>query len=310
MSRKMFLLLVAVFTMVFFVNAQEVEEAEIAETEEVAPGNKAEADAEIKEIDAVEKAKEADADAEITDDGENAVAKEVAEDEAAGKEEAELDAKNAEEIQPRLRVSPPNRNKAKKSGSWFSWMWPSGSDKAVAAPVVEAPAEPMVGNADNQEEPSGLRVALLYFPNILVDLTDIISGGIGFGAESGVEVRLTRLCQIGGLYGDTYFVEKGFDRRFGGGYDDGYNFQLVALASEKRYQDPTFGSVEQFICKQSKAIVPSPNDPLYKEKNRDYWAIGVEGGWLVKVRVDIHPVEIADFLASLIALDITGDNLK
>lgn len=297
----MFLLLVTVFSMVFFVNAQqieEVEEVENAETGGVILGNEAEENAEIDEIDAAEKAKEVNADANIEDNDAKSVEKEVAEDAAAGKEEAEIISEDVEEIHPLLKTSSSDD---------------SVSVAKITTPAVEtAPEEPKIehSSADNKEKSSILRTALLYFPNVLMDLSDIVSVGVGAGAESGFEVRITRWCQIGGLYGDTYFVEKGFDRRFGGGYEEGYNFQLVALSSEKRYRDPTFGSVKEFICKQSKARVQSPSAPLYKDKDRDFWAIGAEGGWLVKVRVDFHPVEFADFLATLFFLDITGDNLK
>lgn len=183
---------------------------------------------------------------------------------------------------------------------------------AVAAPVQEAaPAEPKVDEkAGEKEGGSFTRAALLYIPNIFLNLSDIISAGISAGAEAGAEVHLTRYCQIGGQYGDSYFVEKGFDRRFGGGYDNGYSFGLVALSSEKRYVDKTFGSVEEFILKDSKARIFSPDDPIYMTQKRDFWAIGVDAGWLINVRVDFHPIEFADFFASLIAMDITGDNLK
>ena len=143
------------------------------------------------------------------------------------------------------------------------------------------------------------------------------------GAEAGIVARITNYCQFGGQYGDAYFVEKGFDRRFGGGYDNGYAFHLAALTGEKRYVDKTFGGVKGFIFDHPKAFVNKPTDVLYspdipkqeenqayKTKKRDFWAIGVEGGWLVNVRFDIHPVQFVDFLASIFFMDMTGDSLE
>jgi len=450
----MFLLLVAMFTTVFFVNAEEnAEEAEIAETKEVAPGNKAEEKAEIKEINAEEKAKDAQADAEIKDEGQKEVAEKVAEDKAAGKEEAEIEAdeakkkakqeevkiEKAESEEPKIdenkkesgswfswlwpfsssekpekdvedesvaqeepakddiaveekkiqekneakenvaeeiakeeakevaiaevTAEPKIEEEKKESGSWFSWLWPfsSGKQAEKTAPVADeslaekvdpvaekavtkekpvlveealvaedakndvvaeevvvekapaAPIEPVVDeNADNKDKEDGsfMRAALLYIPNIFLNLSDVFSAGIGVGAEAGAQVHLTHWFQIGGQYGDGVFIEKGYDRRFGGGYDNGYSFGLIALGSEKRYVDNTFGTVEEFIIKNSKAKVFSPNDPIYANKNRDFWAVGIDAGWLINFRFDFHPIEFADFFASFIAMDITGDSLK
>jgi len=271
--------------------------------------------------------------------GENAAAKEIAEDKAAGKEEAQIDENNAEKIENTAEADTTGTPNKQSGSSWFSWLWPFSSSSSatkedkksdevkkeagenevaeaapvqeVAAPAAEAPAEPKVAATDKSAKKSSVgRKILLYFPNLFLNLSDIFSMGIGLGAEAGVEVRLTRYCQFGGKYGDVYFVEKGFDRRFGGGYDDGYNFQLAALAGEKRYVDKTFGGVKGYICKQAKARINSPSEPLYKDHNRDFWAVGAEAGWLINVRFDIHPVQIADFFASLIALDMTGDSLK
>ena len=368
----------------------EIEEENNAETEEVAPGNKKEEKAEIAEIDAQEKAKEAQANAEIKDEGQKAVAKDEAEDKAAGVEEAKIEAEKAKEEAEKLAGEPEKKSgswlswlwpfgnsddtkaednadapedepkeevaKAEEapaekekveektaepvveqaempteepvvekedSGSWFSWLWPFGSDdKKADAPEAEAagavavaeddkgvavaeevavakdkegdkveevaveakdaegdiaevkevvaeaaPAEPKVaGEKDVAECKEGCNVGraiLMWIPNILLNLTDVFSGGVAVGAEAGIVARITNYCQFGGQYGDAYFVEKGFDRRFGGGYDNGYAFHLAALTGEKRYVDKTFGGVKGFIFDHPKAFVNKPTDVLY-----------------------------------------------
>jgi hypothetical protein len=148
----------------------------------------------------------------------------------------------------------------------------------------------------------------IYFPNLGKDFLDIMSVRLAAGAEAGAEFRLTRYCQFGGKYGDSYFIEHKFNRRNGGGYYDGWNFSIAALSGERRFLDPSFGDIRHYICKESKAKIVSPEDKLYKEDVRDFWAVGFDAGWLINIRLDFHPIEFADFWASVIGMDITGDN--
>ena len=184
---------------------------------------------------------------------------------------------------------------------------------AVKEPEVSKPEEAKVAGDDavKDDDTTGTgRILLMYLPNVLIDFSDMFSVGISLGARAGAEVRITRWFQIGGSYGDSYFLEKGFNRQIGGGYDDGYSFQLVALAAEERYLDDTFGTVEEYIIKESKARVLSPSNEVYEDKNRDFWAIGAEAGWLVNVKALVHPVEVADFVLGLFFIDILDDNVK
>ncbi len=183
--------------------------------------------------------------------------------------------------------------------------------------VVEEVSEPEVVEKAEQEESkeeaegdgNWKHKALMYFPNLFLDLGDTFSLSLGVGAESGALVRLTRWCQIGGMYGSDYFVEKGFERRYGGGYNDGYEFALVAISSEVRTVDPTFGTIPVGIIKRNKATMLHPSDELYDTHVRDFWAVGVDAGWLVMIGFELHPVEIADFFTGIFAYDLLDDNL-
>jgi len=233
-------------------------------------------------------------------------------------------------------------------GSWFGWLWPFGDDDdsddvavsedeqepvaevkeseetptEVVEEVVETPAEetvveetgeePVVEVAAEEDSEGGINVAnklIYYFPNLFLNLIDSFSGKIGVGAKSGVELMLTRHLQFGGNYGDEYFVEKGVYRRYGGGYNNGYSFDLGPLSSEKRYIDDVFGSIPSRIIKQSKAKVQRPSDSIYKDKYRDYWAIGVEAGWLVNIGLYFNPIEFADFFTGIFFYDLCDDDL-
>lgn len=190
---------------------------------------------------------------------------------------------------------------------------PAKAEVSEPNPPVKEPEiaknEPPVD--ENTEEGSGFgRMLLFYIPNVLLDLSDIFTVGLSVGARAGVEVKLTRWVQFGGTYGDDYFIEKAFDRQIGGGYEDVFAFQLAAMVGEESYVDKPFGTVQEYILNEKKARVLSPSDELYENKVRDFWALGVAGGWLVNAKAYVHPVEIADFVLGLFFIDFRDDNLK
>ncbi|MBN1865012.1 MAG: hypothetical protein JW808_08935 [Victivallales bacterium] len=282
------------------------------------------------------------------DDADDAPAAAVVEaaDDTADDLEAEAKAEAVEEavadVEPALETAVDEEAVAdagekKESSSWFRWFWPFSSAKAEPAkvdgeeaePVVEEvaivvdeevaePVEPVVEEPDavapeREKQTAGTTVGrfmIFYIPNIVLNFTDIVSMGVGVGAKTSVNARVTRYCQIGGDYGDMFFVEKGFDRRIGGGYDDGYNFQLGPIRAEERYIDKNFGRVRDIVITGNESVIASPKEEVYIEKCRDFWSVGVELGWLIVGRVDVHLVEIADFVVSVFGLDLTGDNLK
>ena len=177
-------------------------------------------------------------------------------------------------------------------------------DAEVAEPVVAAEEE----QAEDENGKSIGHILLMYIPNLFMDLGDIFSLSLGVGSEAGVEARITRWFQVGGMYGQDYFVEKAYNRTYGGGYSDGYDFALGALQSEVRVVDPTIGKTPLCILKNKNAKVQRPSDELYKNKNRDFWGVGFDAGWLILVGFELHPVEIADFITGIFAYDLTGDN--
>jgi hypothetical protein len=191
---------------------------------------------------------------------------------------------------------------------------PEKAKVAEPIPPVKEPAiaknEPAADDRNAANDSGVGRMLLLYFPNALLDLTDIFTLGLSVGARAGIEVKLTRWLQFGGTYGDDYFIEKAFDRQVGGGYEDVFAFQLAALVGEESYVDKPFGTVKEYILKEKKARVLSPDGEIYENKIRDFWAVGVAGGWLVNAKAYVHPVEIADFILGLFFIDFRDDNIK
>jgi hypothetical protein len=188
------------------------------------------------------------------------------------------------------------------------------AEETVTEEVVEeAGDEPVVDVAATEGSSEGkVNIAnklIYYFPNLFLNLIDSFSGKIGVGAKSGLELVLTRYAQFGGNYGDEYFVEKGIYRTYGGGYNNGFSLDFAPYSSEKRYIDDVFGSISPRIIKKKKMSLTRPTDPFYKEKYRDFWAVGFEGGWLINIGLFLNPIEFADFFTGIFFYDLCDDDL-
>jgi hypothetical protein len=169
-----------------------------------------------------------------------------------------------------------------------------------------------IGVHAEEEDPSiGHRLAM-WLPNRLVDLDDIVSLGLGFGPKAGIEPIVTRFQPFFGSYGDQYFIVKGYDRQWGGGYESGWSWSTL----ENRRVEDTFGSVRPYIHNHGSLAenmdlarpFPQFDWEIYKERKRDLWAIGVDAGWLLSANAYLHPVEIADFLTGIFLYDLRGDD--
>ena len=341
------------------VNAQDVENVANSDQEDLNAAqnsSQTEKQAEIKALDnqsAIQENKEVSGlKGDTATNIQKSVKKDISEDEAIG----EVEAKEA----PEPVVEDDN-----EGSSWFSWLWPFGgsddnkevaspkavkSDKNSSEPAIQpieektegivetttaigtqkTSVEPQVAadNVANEEttQDSDIVDKLVYYvPNLFLDFFDIFSCGAGVGAKAGIQLELTNAFTLGGNYGDVYFVEKAPFRRYGGGYDRGYDFQLGPLASEKRFVDEAFGGVPEYIIKESKAQVQKPSAEIFTKPMdadsfesgvsdnkplRDYWEVGIKAGWLLNISLHLHPVEIADFFTGIFFYDLTGDNIS
>ena len=77
------------------------------------------------------------------------------------------------------------------------------------------------------------RYLLFYIPNRLVDATDIITLDMSIGGDFAMEFQVTRYFQIGGSYGENYFMAKAYSRQFGCGRKKCQSFRF-RLHGEKR----------------------------------------------------------------------------
>ena len=191
------------------------------------------------------------------------------------------------------------------------------ADVKKAAPATkeiktDKPADPAkaveVNKNESQPESSALNTSLLYISNRFLDFLDIVTIDIGAGAEFGVDAKVTHWFQIGGMYGDKYFLGKDYARQLGGGYASGWNYGFLWLASERRFVDGTFGTTREFLLKKKTLGLAMPKEDFtYAQDMRDFWEMGVNAGWLVTVNIAIHPIELADFFAGFAQVDLKGD---
>jgi hypothetical protein len=154
-----------------------------------------------------------------------------------------------------------------------------------------------------KEKKSLLHIALMYIPNRVIDLTDIVTVELGFGPEASCELTFTEYCQFGAAYGDRYFLEKGYNRQYGGGYHSGYNASFIYWNDEMAFNDYTFGTVEPYVIMEGD--IRSPDKKPYSDGIRDFWKIGFHVGWIVDIGAAIHPVAIANFFTGFFFIRLT-----
>lgn len=183
------------------------------------------------------------------------------------------------------------------------------SNEVKADKPADAAKAAEVKKDEPKKECPFLKPALLYIPNRLLDLLDIVTLNIGAGPEFGVDAKVTHWLQVGGMYGDKYFLGKDYARQLGGGYSSGWNYGFLCVASERRYVDQEFGTTKEFLLKRKSLSLAMPDEDFtYTLNIRDFWEIGANAGWLITVGVAVHPVEIVDFFAGFAMIDLKGDD--
>ena len=162
--------------------------------------------------------------------------------------------------------------------------------------------------------PSAARRALLYLPNRLLDITDMVSASVGVpllpkllvARPLHVNAHLTRAAQLGlGASDSIVNVGKGFRRRCLP-WVNGVREVSAGPVAMCHYTMDVGGEDLDF----RKAGILTPGDRPFAEGFMDYWAVGLEAAVLpVAAKVEIHPVEIADALLGFFLIDLSGDDL-
>ncbi len=150
--------------------------------------------------------------------------------------------------------------------------------------------------------------SLYYIPNLLMDTLDIVDVTFGMGSQFSAEVHLTYGCQLGGWNGGNYFIGKGFNRQFGGGYLNGSSFGMLVGANANIVGEESYGTYKDFILTSPGFAPLSWNEDAFRDNDLDYFAIGGRAGWLFNVSFDVHLIEVADLLCGVIMIDFREDD--
>lgn len=161
-------------------------------------------------------------------------------------------------------------------------------------------------------EPSTGRVIadkiLMYLPNRLADLADIISIDLEAGTAFKAGVNLTHAVGFGLEYGDTGKISWDYNRKYGTSINSASHAWFLAASRGTLMQDCIYGNLNEYDY--SFSGFRSPCDPAFVKKYQDYWALEVTGVLLAGGRVAFHPMELADFICGLFCIDISKDDYK
>ena len=159
---------------------------------------------------------------------------------------------------------------------------------------------------------------LLWLPNRFLDLTDIISVGIGVGGIKG-GIRVTRAIDFNA--GDGFYIvgRKDYNRWIAGSLEQGHSLSFFYLGTENYRVDHTFAYKLWYyplddteVAYNAKGVDyrykwwENPVEGNYDLRNgtRDWFEIAAEIGIGPYLRVAIHPVEIADFILGIFFIDV------
>lgn len=149
--------------------------------------------------------------------------------------------------------------------------------------------------------------ALLYLPDRLLDLADVVSIDLHLGFGLYANAHATRALQAaGGARGVTGI---GWHERRSLGVREQNDAGLVLGAFGAETTSGTLsGTSGSFAWAETVAGLQRPAHSVYQEV-RDYWAIGAAVTLLVfGADLDLHPLQMADFAAGLATADLLADD--
>ena len=152
------------------------------------------------------------------------------------------------------------------------------------------------------------RYLLLYIPNRVIDATDIITLDFSVGGDFALEMQATRYFQIGGSYGESYFMAKGYSRQFGFGRKITNHFGFGFMEKDVTFVDESTGTIKEYVIDFPKFLTADYDLDAYRDKDVDFWKIGGRFGWVIGIGFGIHPLEIADFITGIGWIDMSNDD--
>ena len=164
--------------------------------------------------------------------------------------------------------------------------------------------EANTGQSSGQEGPSVGWQAGHYFLSRWYDLIDIVDFSVGAGPGFLVNVRATKMAQIGGGYSDAYHV--GFRGRSAGVWHEKRKEIGVSLLYYQQIErERITGWVENFRSDKmdldTSAVYANNND-------RSFLGVGATVQAGVLVDVNVRPMQALDFVLGWFTIDILDDD--
>jgi hypothetical protein len=181
----------------------------------------------------------------------------------------------------------------------------------IPASVPEVKSSvPTLSKEQKKQQEKFTDMLILYFPNRIMDLLDVVDVSLGFGPAVKAKVWATRYMSFGGGIGGTAKVIKGYNRQYGAGLESGWSAAFMMLTAENTEMYSTTRGVQKYF--EYTEGIPSLNDSVYNfwRGPRDMFSIGAEAALFGEVDVEVHPFELIDFAAGIFFLDPKGDDIK
>ena len=148
---------------------------------------------------------------------------------------------------------------------------------------------------------------LWYFPDRIKDFVDMVTYEGNVGPQLGLGFWATRAAQAQMFAGTT--GGGGYYQKTMVGYRGETNLELVVGPIGASFVAGARAGLGGYANTFQTIAFHKPSHPLYQEY-RDYWAVGGKLGFIwVGAEVEIHPVEVVDFLAGLFCIDLLNDDL-
>ena len=150
--------------------------------------------------------------------------------------------------------------------------------------------------------------ALLWLPDRVLDLLDVVTVGVHLGTGAFADAHVTRAVQVVGGFRTTGGIGLHDFRSLGLKSQAEAGLTVIAVGTHA-YGGALVGTSGTHSSTDEAIGVHSPMAPLYQEL-RDYWAIGANAtAGILGVEVDFHPIQLADFFAGFVGLDLLNDDL-
>ena len=151
---------------------------------------------------------------------------------------------------------------------------------------------------------------MFYVPNLLADLLDVVSFEFVAGNTAALDVHVSYYCDFGLEKSDAFFAGNAPRHRFGVGRREATRMAALCWSYDDVYVSEICGDMPTYAMKDAAFNLTRYYAEPYKDLDVDMWSIGARAALFLGVAVDLHLLEVPDFLCQIFAYDLSGDNWK